>query len=243
MPETKRQPLEVIAMHGWASDARCWDPWKTATRAMGWRWHTGERGYGEFAPHHPSWSWSEIGERRRVVMGHSLGPHMLSAEVLKRADAIVLLTSFAAFVPPGREGRRARAALTGMAASLEDEEKARTMLTNFMRKVAEPQSPGLLPPGPVDGSLDTSNRARLREDLELLARCDNLPEGFPRRARVLIVEAGEDRIVEPEARAMLRAALPEADVMSLPGVGHALLTGEVIGRVAEWVEAWRAAEK
>jgi pimeloyl-ACP methyl ester carboxylesterase len=56
---------------------------------------------------------------------------------------------------------------------------------------------------------------------------------------VLIVEGEEDRIVEPEARRMLREALPEADVITLPGVGHALLAGEVIDRVVEWVEARR----
>jgi alpha-beta hydrolase superfamily lysophospholipase len=56
---------------------------------------------------------------------------------------------------------------------------------------------------------------------------------------VLIVEAEADRIVEPEARRMLREALPEADVITLPGIGHALLSDDVIDRVVEWVEAHR----
>lgn len=236
-------PLEVIAMHGWASDARCWEPWKTPTQARGWQWQCGERGYGGFAPQQACWRASGSKEGRRVVLGHSLGPHLLSAEVFERADAIVLLASFAAFVPPGREGRRTKAALAGMVACLDDERRARAMLTRFMQKVAEPQSPDFLPPGPLDGPLDESNRARLREDLELLARCEGLPDGFPREARILIVEAGEDRIVEPEARRILRETLPNADVITLPGVGHALLAGDVIGRVVEWVEAWREEEE
>jgi pimeloyl-[acyl-carrier protein] methyl ester esterase len=124
-----------------------------------------------------------------------------------------------------------------MAASLKDETRARAMLEVFTARVAEPQSPDLLPPGPLDGSLSEDNRSRLREDLDLLARCDGLPSGFPRGARVLIVEAEEDRIVEPQARAMLREALPEADVITLPGVGHALLAGDVIDRVVAWVDS------
>jgi pimeloyl-[acyl-carrier protein] methyl ester esterase len=164
---------------------------------------------------------------------------MVPADVFRKADVVVLLVSFATFVPPGREGRRTRAALAGMAACLEDGTRARAMLEVFTARVAEPQSPDLLPPGPLDGSLSEDNRSRLREDLDLLARCDGLPSGFPRGARVLIVEAEEDRIVEPEARALLRKALPEADVITLPGVGHALLAGEVIDRVMEWVEAHR----
>ena len=238
MPEGNQPPLQAIAMHGWGRDARTWEPWQGATASLGWRWQTGERGYGRFSPRVPAWSEHASGTRR-LVIGRSLGPHMVPADVFREADTVVLLASFATFVPPGREGRRTRAALDGMAASLKDETRARAMLEVFTARVAEPQSPNLLPPGPLDGSLSEDNRSRLREDLDLLARCDGLPSGFPRGARVLIVEGEEDRIVEPEARRMLREALPEADVITLPGVGHALLAGEVIDRVVEWVEARR----
>ncbi len=235
-------PLDVIAMHGWGRDARTWDGWQSATQALGWQWQTGERGYGELPPRVPRWPDSSHGARR-LVMGRSLGPHLVPAEVLRKADAVVLMASFAQFVPPGRPERRVRAALAGMAACLADEAKTRAMLQNFLLKVAAPQSPDLLHAGPAEGPLDERNRARLREDLALLERCSGLPEGFPHEAKVLIVEAEEDQIVDSEARTMLRAALPEADVITLPGVGHALLAGDVIGRVVEWVEAWRAAAK
>ena len=230
--------IDILAMHGWASDARCWDVWRPVTEPLGWTWETGDRGYGETAPRVRGWP-ERSAVTQRLVIAHSLGPHLVPPDALGRADAIVLLASFAAFVPPGREGRRAKAALAGMAASLDDEPRARAMLRRFMQKVADPQSPELLPPGPVDGPLDDGNRARLREDLELLEQCAGLPEGFPREAKVLVVEAEEDRIVEPEMRAALRAALPDADVITLPGVGHALLAGDVIGRVVEWVETSR----
>ena len=230
--------LDVIAMHGWASDARCWEAWRPVTEPLGWRWVTGERGYSELPPRRAAWTESSA-ETRRLVMGHSLGPHLVPPEVFSRAEAVVLLASFATFVPPGREGRRVRAALAGMAGCLDHEARARAMLTTFMHKVAAPQSPDLLPPGAVDGPLHEENRARLREDLGLLENCAGLPEGFPAKARVLILEAAEDRIVEPEARALLRAALPDAEVISLPGVGHALLAGDVLGRVVDWVESWR----
>jgi len=229
------KPLDVIAMHGWASDARCWEAWRPVTGPLGWRWITGERGYSDLPARTPTWAGSSAGTRR-LVIGHSLGPHLVPPDVLTQADAVVLLASFAAFVPPGRGGRRARAALAGMGAALEDEGRARAMLTTFMHQVAEPQSPDFLPPGAVDGPLHENHRARLREDLALLEHCAGLPRGFPPRARVLIVEAEEDRIVEPESRALLRAALPDADVISLPGIGHALLAGDLIGRVVEWVE-------
>jgi pimeloyl-[acyl-carrier protein] methyl ester esterase len=238
-----KKPLEVIAMHGWAGDARCWEVWRTSTEALGWRWQTGERGYGALAPRSVSWKEQGNSPMRRLVIGHSLGPHLVPSDVLCRAEAIVLLASFGTFAPPGREGRRSRAALARMAACLDEEARAQAMLTNFMQRVAEPQSPDLLPPGPPDGPLDAASRERLRTDLDRLARCSGLPEGFPRDARVLIVEAEEDRIVEPAALVLLRGALPDADVITLPGVGHALLAGNVIESVVSWVEAWRNSEK
>ena len=241
MTANQHPPLQVVAMHGWGRDARTWEPWQKATDSRGWLWHTGERGYGALPPRVPAWP-GPLRAGRRLVIGRSLGPHMIPANVLAQADAVVLLVSFATFVPPGREGRRLRAALTGMAASLEDEVRARDMLGNFTAKVAEPQSADLLPPGPLDGPLDEANRARLRQDIDLLAGCHSLPAGFPLGARVLIVEAGSDRIVEPQARTMLRAALPAAEVRTLPGIGHALLSDGVMANVIDWVESWRDAE-
>lgn len=231
--------MQVIAMHGWGRDARTWDPWKKATASLEWHWQTGERGYGLLAPRVPAWA-EPVARTQRLVIGRSLGPHMVPGDVLAQADVVVLLASFATFVPPGREGRRTRAALAGMAACLEDKTRARAMLETFTARVAEPQAPDLLPRGPLDGQLDETNRTRLREDLELLGRANGLPAGFPRSARVLIVEGEQDRIVEPEARKLLREALPEAEVISFPGTGHALLGCDVVARVVEWVEKTRA---
>ena len=238
MAQKESTPLVVLAMHGWGRDARTWDPWRRATGPLGWQWHTGERGYGNLAPQLPAWPEASAGAPKMVI-GRSLGPHMVPAGIFAQADIVVLLASFATFAPPGREGRRTRAALAGMAACLEDEMRARAMLETFTARVAEPQSTDLLPPGPLDGALNDINRARLREDLELLGRSDGLPAGFPQDARVLIVEAEDDRIVEPEARGLLRKSLPSAEVISFPGTGHALLGCDVIARVVEWVERSR----
>ena len=236
-------PLQVVAMHGWGCDARTWEAWRKATEPLGWHWREGERGYGRVPPRIAAWPEPPASGEKRLVIGCSLGPHLVPADVLARAGIVVLLSSFSAFVPPGREGRRSRTALAGMAASLQDETRARAMLQAFTAKIAEPQSPDLLPLGPLDGPLAEVNRARLLADLDLLAKSKGLPAGFPPDACVLIVEGEEDGIVGRAARVMLREALPSADVITLPGVGHALLSGHVIDRVVEWVEACRRAKK
>jgi pimeloyl-[acyl-carrier protein] methyl ester esterase len=168
----------------------------------------------------------------RVVIGHSLGPHLLSGDVWRTVNVVILLASFGTFVPPDKSGRRARAALDGMAAQLGNQEHATSMLEKFLANAAAPEPVGLMPPSPLDGPL---NLSRLVSDLEILRRCHGLPDGFPSSARVLIVEAGEDRIVAPETQAMLREQLPAAEVIRLPGAGHALLRTDVVSQATRWI--------
>ncbi|MBJ7258531.1 MAG: hypothetical protein JHD33_03250 [Chthoniobacterales bacterium] len=236
MTQGTHSSAQVVAMHGWAGDSRGWRPWIEATAALGWNWQCGERGYGTLEPRIPSWPENTPPDALRLVIGHSLGPHLVAPEVLHQADAVVLLASFATFVPPDRAGRRVRAGLDGMAAKLGSECEAREVLQKFLANAADPQPPGLRPPGPADGPLHLE---RLRGDLGILRECRGLPAGFPSGARVLIVEAESDRIVEAAARDMLKADLPQADVISLAGTGHALLQADIVSRVTARVESWR----
>jgi pimeloyl-[acyl-carrier protein] methyl ester esterase len=178
-----------------------------------------------------------------VVIGHSMGPHLLEPDVLAAADAVVLLAGFGRFVPPGPPGRRLRAALAAMAAELADGPseaeaalRAQALLRRFLAEAASPDPPELLPPGPADQPVGAVGRGRLRQDLALLERCDGLPPGFPMAAPVLIVEAEADRIVDPAARALLRQALPQAEVLPLEGAGHCLLRSPVIAPVLDWIQ-------
>jgi pimeloyl-[acyl-carrier protein] methyl ester esterase len=231
--------LQLIAMHGWAGAARHWTPWRAASATLPYTWHCGERGYGGEAPFAPRWG----NHGRRVVIAHSLGPHLLAPDVLAQAEAVILLASFGRFVPAGRAGRPWRTALAGMATALADgpEEasaaaRAQAMLAAFLAKVAAPDPVDLLPPGLADAPVGPQARQRLRDDLARLAACDGLPAGWPSAAPVLLVEAGADGIVTPEAQDLLRQSLPAADVRRFPGAGHAFLQAPLIPLVLEWLQ-------
>ncbi len=226
---------QLLAMHGWAGDSRAWEPWRLAAEQRGWSWQCGERGYGSLPPRLPAWeSGSKPG--RRAVLAHSLGLHLLPPAVLAAADAVVLLASFAAFVPAGRDGRPLRAALGAMEARLAAG-LAAGLLADFLRQAAAPDPADLLPPGPGSEPLEAAGIERLRSDLALLGRVGALPAAFPPAARVLLVEAEDDRIVAAASRAALRRALSEATVWPIAGAGHSLLRAPLIEPVLTWLEA------
>ena len=127
--------MQLIAMHGWAGDAQGWEPFQSAWSARGWTWQCGERGYGGQAPRPVAW---QSGQGLKLVIAHSLGPHLLPASVLAQADAVLLLASFGRFVPEGPGGRRLRSAVAAMASQLAGPE-ANTMLQTFMERAAAPQ--------------------------------------------------------------------------------------------------------
>ncbi|WP_228007125.1 alpha/beta fold hydrolase [Cyanobium sp. LEGE 06143] len=223
--------MQVIAMHGWLGDSRGWAPLAAAARRQGWPWQSADRGYGPSAPVQPQWL---DAEGPRVVVGHSLGPHLLPADLLRQADAVVLLASFGRFVPSGAAGRPLISALRAMAQQLQGPE-AQAMLRRFLEKAAAPQPLSALPVSILDSPLSAEGRERLLHDLILLQHCEALPEGFPTQARCLVVEAEQDQIVGPEARAWLQRALPAAERIGVEGAGHALLVPSWLEMVIGWL--------
>ena len=237
--------MQLIAMHGWAGDSRSWAPLQQACQARGWDLQCGERGYGTLPTLVPNWrpatppkpnaAKPNPAQGMKVVVAHSFGPHLLPAAVLEQADAVVLLASFGRFIPEGRAGRAVRAALAAMADQLQGD-GATAMLKAFLTKAAAPADPALLPAGPAHGELSPQGRARLSTDLGALGRTSGLPEGFPPRARVLLVEAGDDQIVAAASTQALAANLPQADRVVLQGAGHCLLGTAALAMVLAWLE-------
>ena len=239
---------QVIAMHGWSGDSTAWAPWERHFSHHGWLWQSGERGYGNRSVCEPSWAEPICAETRlqppkptrRVVIGHSLGPHLLEPSVLNQATDVVLLASFGRFVPEGPEGRALRTGLKGMRKAIGGAGES-TMLRTFLQRAAQPADLEGLPPGPEQQGLSEQGRKRLRADLDCLIGTDGLPEGLPETAHVLVVEAAEDAIVAPAASRELLQALTrhleqKPEHWQLSGVGHALPVPDLLVRVRQWLD-------
>lgn len=222
---------QIIAMHGWSGDSRGWQPLAAATTSRGWTWTLPDRGYGPVAAHCAAW---DPQASRRVVIGHSLGPHLLAPELLAEADAVVLLASFGRFIPQGRDGRRLQAALAGMSEALQGPQ-AEAMLHTFLAEAAAPAPLSALPYTILDSPLSPAGRQRLIADLALLEHCLRLPEALNPRLPCLIVEAGADRIVVPQARELLRQERPGATLIHYAEAGHCLLDTPLLADLVAWI--------
>ena len=227
--------MQILAMHGWAGHAGSWSHWSQHFEAGGSTWTSANRGYGGEAPVAPVWS---TGPERKVLVAHSLGLHLLPEPVLAQADAVALLGSFSAFVPHGRAGRAVAAALKGMQAALGTDEEL-TMLERFLDKAASPHARSALPPAPLLQGLTSLGRQRLQQDLELLARCQSLPTGWPEAVPVLVVQGEQDAVVHAASAQQLIDDLG-AQPLTLhrdPNWGHALITPTVLSVVQQWLGA------
>ena len=112
------------------------------------------------------------------------------------------------------------------------------MLRKFLDRCASPLPATALPPHPLLSKLGESGRQRLRNDLYLLRSCADLPEGWPKSARTLVVQGGRDAIVCPESQDLLLKLLKkqQTELIRLPEHGHALITSAVLKQVLDWIE-------
>lgn len=233
---------QVIAMHGWSGDSHSWVPWIRHFRHHHWSWQSGERGYGKRQEQMPCWQDDQdpIELQRRVVIAHSLGPHLLPDAVFTNATDVVLLASFSRFVPQGAKGRALNTGLKSMRRCLGSDAEAE-MLTTFLTRAAAPSPPVGLPHGPIHEGLSSEGRQRLADDLDRLIASAELPLGLQATSRVLVVEAEQDAIVVPAARQELRDAVQTrlqrpAELWLMPGSGHALLVPDLLMRIQRWLD-------
>ena len=233
---------QVIAMHGWSGDSHAWMPWIRHFKHHNWSWQSGERGYGLRQEHMPFWQddHDSIEQQHRVVIAHSLGPHLLPDSVFANANAVVLLASFSRFVPQGPQGRALNTGLKSMRRCLGSEDEAE-MLKTFLKRAAAPSPPDGLPRGPIHEGLSSEGRQRLADDLDRLIASEELPLGLQATTKVLVVEAEKDAIVVPAARQELRDAVETrlqhpAEHWLIPGSGHALLVPDLLMRIQRWLD-------
>lgn len=199
--------LALLCQHGWAFAWSCWRGWESlrsppATVAYGCR------GYFQAAGREPF-----LGEGvRKVIVAHSLGAHLLAAELLAEADLLVLIGGFRHFHgDEARDGVLSRRHLQRMGRRLAEEPAA--LVADFYRDCQAP----FLPPAAAE-----INVARLAADLRLLDGSELDLALLAALPRVLLLHGRQDRIVPWRRAAQLEERLPNATLALAEEGGHGL---------------------
>ena len=239
---------QIIAMHGWGGDSQYWRLWAEYFQNNGWHWQSGDRGYGEMPFLEPSWpkETHHNSFEKRVVIGHSLGPHLLKKRIIAKATHVIFLNSFSRFIPEGRANRSIKVGLQGMQKTLGTAKEQRMLLT-FLEKSTMPHPLNTLPEGPITKGISLKGHQKLESDLKILIKTEKLPDGLPAHATVLIVDGAEDAIVAPSAKEVLRHDLQkflhkQPTHWIIPKEGHSLLQPGLKERIHNWLNQspWKA---
>lgn len=233
---------DAITMHGWCSDQRNWEIWAKFFQSNGWYWQNVERGYGKQKSYEPKWNKIKNAKtsKKRLLICHSLGIHLISKQLLEKSTEIVLINSFSRFIPSGKESRSLKIALYGMQKHLGQETEV-NMLLAFLRKASLPNEFSKDLKGPLKEGISTSGREKLIADLQVLINSNGLPTELPSQAKVLVVSGDQDAIVLPSTTNELIKDLQQhlkktPSHWIIKGAGHFINQPEVIRRVKNWAE-------
>lgn len=89
-----RQPVEIIAYHGWGYDNSCWQNWQSLLPPS-WKFQRFDRGYFD-RPFLPTFNSPSA---TKIIFAHSFGLHLCPLNQLQQADYLILFSSFLRFHP------------------------------------------------------------------------------------------------------------------------------------------------
>lgn len=203
----------IYTQHGWAFDSTAWHTWH-AHLPEDWVFESAERGYfGSTPTHTPMWPLDS--SAHRVVVAHSFGLHLIPPEVLRMANALVIISGFKRYHITDKSA--SVRAVRRMQLRLRDDSEG--LLNDFYdqcygKHSFEPSKPRDIrkPVGQV-----------LANDLELL-NTSMVPQSELSRIPTIVILHGDCDEVVPTVHAIqLAELLAEQSRLSFcHGAGHAL---------------------
>lgn len=196
-----KNKVEIIAFHGWAHDANCWQSlqifFPEDIRFVSW-----DRGYFGAS--------NEVNDFQsennlNIVLAHSFGLHFIPLSLIQKADGLILCSTFSSF-----EKERV---LQRMYQSMKS--NTAYVLSQFHANCAYPSHSEWRMPRKFSDEL-------LLNDLEMLSSSFFNHELIDKDKPILMLSGDSDRIVDKENINNL-AKLMAMNVVSIPKSGHGFI--------------------
>lgn len=176
---------------------------------------TPDRGYfGQAKPVHAFEKSASV----KIVVAHSLGLHLLPAEILRSADLLVLAATFAHFHGGTRLDQK-RSSRTIAAMQERMLEEPMDVLNDFYSNCYHPLLTNHML---LMRDIKSLDQDLLLEDLELLNKNKIDIESIDCGQRILLVHGSEDTVVPAQHSHELNEALPKSSLVLFEGAGHCL---------------------
>ncbi len=234
---------EVIAMHGWCSDSKFWENWETLFKRNEWFWESADRGYTKKTQPEPIWKplQNPKATDKRVLICHSLGAHLVSQSLIKKATHMIFINSFSRFIPIGKDSRSLKVGLVGMQRQI-NAKKEKEMINLFWQKATFPNKLEESLAYILSNEYSSENIQKLQDDLNLLIKTKRLPHSIKTNTKVLIINGESDKIIHPNVRKELINELSQyldtpPDHWIIKNEGHVILSKEIIERARMWLES------
>lgn len=203
--------FHILTYHGWAFDHSLWQPLIKEIGPFS-NFENADRGY---FTNPVKANWPSDSQRERILIVHSYGLHWCPKKIIRKADHLVLISSFLNFHPAKKEEhKRSKLLLRKMQTQFVDSPKK--VLEKFYENSFYPEKPTLEVPANLNHEILLSDLSDLDRDNRENADVFDLNS-------ITIIHGAKDRIVNNEmARDMYKKLRLRSQYFEIKRGGHAL---------------------
>jgi len=230
---------QIISQHGWAFDSSVWKELKNIYIDNNWIWEDNERGYFNKKSVSPKWLNNNSLNKKRVIIIHSLGIHLIDKNILLKASHAIFINSFYNFIPDSKDRKLISRSLEIMKKKLNNKE-IKLMLYEFYKNSFFPIEINLNYKKTISSKFENANISLLKSDFNKLSISDKPPLLVSKDCNVLIIKSINDQILnhnssESFIELMSKRQIQKPKILELENQGHIINNYKIFNFIDNWI--------
>ena len=230
---------QIISQHGWAFDSSVWKELKNIYIDNNWIWEDNERGYFNKKSVSPKWVNNNSLNKKRVIIIHSLGIHLIDKNILLKASHAIFINSFYNFIPDSKDRKLISRSLEIMKKKLNNKE-IKLMLYEFYKNSFFPIEINLNYKKTISSKFENANISLLKSDFNKLSISDKPPLLVSKDCNVLIIKSINDQILnhnssESFIELMSKRQIQKPKILELENQGHIINNYKIFNFIDNWI--------
>ena len=233
---------QFISQHGWAFDSSLWIELKKIYIEDDWIWQDNERGYFNKTCLSPKWINDYSLNRKRVIIIHSLGIHLIDRNILLNASHVIFINSFYNFIPDNKDRKLIIKSLERMKKKFNKQE-IKHMLNEFYKNSFFPNEINLNFQETISSKFNNPNISQLKSDFDKLRINNKPPLLVSKDCNVLIIKSISDRILNDYSSAsfidlMNKTQTQKPIILEIENQGHIINNYKIFNLIDNWINKY-----